>query len=109
MKNSITDDFINKFIDFGEGYFGSLYTDKYQKARIRHTCTICRNTIGPSDQYRYISGKWGRNFHTYKFCLDCDDSYMELCSLELDSDWRKDILFCQNPYISNISVYSSQV
>lgn len=50
----------------------SFYTTLMRKARKRHTCYECRNSIGVGEVYELASGSWdGYPPNSYKTCSRC--------------------------------------
>jgi hypothetical protein len=60
-------------LDDYDGDQASVFNSHVLKARKSHTCYECEETIQPGDRYERVSGKWGDEWRTYRFCLPCSE------------------------------------
>lgn len=49
----------------------SFYADEWRRARKRHTCCACDETIQKDHLYHYAKGLWDGYFATFKHCARC--------------------------------------
>src|SRR5205809_7625481 len=63
--------------DFSLGGFGGddaeFFREQTVVARKPHECYECLAEIKPGERHKYVSGKWGGEWSSYRFCLACDD------------------------------------
>jgi hypothetical protein len=66
-------------VSFCDDYDGdnAFYYERWRKARKRHTCCECRETIQPGMRYLYVTGKSDDVVWTTKICEPCKEILRE--------------------------------
>lgn len=61
-----------------EDYGPTCCSQRFRRARVRHRCCACGETILPRDRYHYTSGLWDGEPDSFKHCLRCWALFCEL-------------------------------
>ena len=60
-----------------DGESPDVFNSHVLTARKPHKCFECGYVIQPGDRYERVSGKWEREWSTYRFCLPCSEIGLE--------------------------------
>lgn len=67
-----------------------FYTASMPKARKKHKCDLCGQTIEKGQQYSYFTGKYDGEFFTTRHCLPCSEIIDAYCDRIGEQEYDED-------------------